>query len=126
MWKFYNNFDPPTHNNMKKELLKDEINNIALQIVKNRENKSTMMFNPQQAKFEPNWKAPEPEPMGRRYDEGARFFSINPRMHGVKHVPAPVAENLYELNRDLKLIDVMQAVNHVDYEIHPLFRKDRA
>jgi len=81
---------------MNKDLLKDEINNIALKLVKVREAKNTMRYNPDSGQLEGSWRVPEVESMNRKYNEGTRFFGIDPknRQVGLKFVPPPVAENL--------------------------------
>jgi hypothetical protein len=112
---------------LAKDLLKDEINNIALKIVKVRETKNNMRYNPDTGKLEGAWKVPEVESMNRKYNECERFYNINPniRPHGVKFVPPPVAENLQQLRSDPRVQHMGKGVQN-DYELHPLFRKERA
>lgn len=44
-WKSFNNYERKDHKFNQKEHLKDEINNIAMRIVKAREAKNNMVYN---------------------------------------------------------------------------------
>ena len=74
MWKFYNSYEQMDHQQKSKELLRDEINNITLKIVKAREAKSNMKYNPDTGKLEGTWKVPEVESISRKFNEGVRYY----------------------------------------------------
>ena len=89
-WKFFNSFEKKDLRHKTREILKDEINNIALRIAKAREVKESMSQNG-------TWRVPgDVEANARVIDEGSRFFrnDFQTKKHGLRYVPPPVAENL--------------------------------
>lgn len=75
--------------------MRDEINNIALRIVKIREAKNNMRYNPDTGLLEGDWKPKAVETLERKHNEANRFFKLpDARQHGLKYVPPPVIENI--------------------------------
>lgn len=74
-WKTFNNFERKDHKFNQKEQLKDEINNIAMRIVKAREAKNNMVYSIETGKMNGAWKVPEVEHMNKGLIEANRFFT---------------------------------------------------
>ena len=54
-----------------------------------------------------NWKVPEIEGLNRTFNEGTRFYNLPyQRVHGLKRVPPPVAENVQTLLDEAKLYEM--------------------
>jgi hypothetical protein len=71
-------------------MLRDEINNIALRIVKAREAKNNLRYNPDSGKIEGNWRVPTLEKVERAFTEQSRFFHFSHQKKvGLKFVPPP-------------------------------------
>jgi hypothetical protein len=86
-WKCYNSFERKDNAFKQKEVLKDEINNIAMRIVKAREAKQ------QNCAFtDSQWKVPDVEMISKTITEGNRFYNCfaYQKKTGVKFVPPPV------------------------------------
>ena len=77
-------------------MLKNEINNIALRIVKARDAKQNQTYNQDAEMMEGSWKVREIEAMNRNFNESTRYYNCFPyqRKHGLKYVPPPKAEHL--------------------------------
>ena len=94
-WKMHNNYERKDHFFKTKEVLKDEITNIAMRIVKAREAKSNMVYNHETGKLHGTWKVPEVELMTKNTDESNRYYNYSnnfkeARKTGLKFVPPPV------------------------------------
>ena len=82
-------------------MLRDEINNIALRIVKVREAKNNMKYNTESGSVDGAWRVPKIESMDRKFGEEARYFLMpHQRTQGVKYVPPPVHDHIYQLRQD--------------------------
>ena len=105
-WKMHNNYERKDHFFKTKEVLKDEITNIAMRIVKAREAKSNMVYNHDTGKLHGTWKVPEVELMTKNTDESNRYYNYSnnfkdARKTGLKFVPPPVGmEHSLEHLRD--------------------------
>jgi hypothetical protein len=105
-WKSHNSYEymnpHDTFKNNVKDILKQEINNIATDLALKRGTssnfgtpraKKNFGFNEvtQYNRSNSNWKVPVIESLERGFNEGARFY--NPfkeqRVHGIKYVPLP-------------------------------------
>jgi hypothetical protein len=49
-----------------------------MRIAKAREAKKNMSYNAENGTLEGNWRVPEIEAMNRHYEEGARYFRLQP------------------------------------------------
>jgi len=51
-----------------------------------------------------NWRVPEVEHFNRGFNEGTRYYNVFPeeRKHGLKYIPPPKAEYLYQLTDEQK------------------------
>ena len=111
-WKFYNSYERQDPHRKNKDLLRDEINNIALRIVKVREAKNSMKFNPQTRLHEGAWRVPDVEAMDKKFNEATRFFKLpEQRKNGLKFVPPPVTENFQQLKEEQKYFDQQRLAN---------------
>ena len=105
MWKSFNEYEQKDIQKQQKDTLRDELNNIALRIVKAREAKQNLLYNPLVegepllGNTEKSWKVGEVEHFNRGFNESSRFYNCFPyqRKHGLKYVPPPKAENLQQL-----------------------------
>lgn len=77
-WKFFNSFEKQDMKKKQKEVLKDEILSIAMRIAKAREAKKNMAYNADTGTLEGTWKVPEVEAMNRHFEEGNRYFRLQP------------------------------------------------
>lgn len=59
-------------------MLKDEINNIAMRIVKAREARENMDMSVDCTKAVGAWKVGDIEPVDRSFKEGSRYFDVFP------------------------------------------------
>ena len=78
-------------------MLKDEISDLAMRIVKAREAKENMEVSLETGQRVGAWKVPDVELMGRGLSEGNRYFDVfqHQRRYGKKLVHPPVlAETL--------------------------------
>jgi hypothetical protein len=104
-WKAFNSFEKVDQHSHNKDLLRDEINNIALRIVKAREAKKQLQKqigadkdSVQGSKSAcESWRVPEIEHFNRGFNEATRYYNLKPeeRCHGLKYIPPPKAEYLY-------------------------------
>jgi hypothetical protein len=81
----------------QKMMLKDEITDLAMRIVKAREAKENMEISTETGQKVGSWKVPDVEIMNRGVSEGNRYFDVfnYQRRYGKKHVNPPVlAETL--------------------------------
>ena len=54
-----------------------------------------------------NWKVPEVEGLNRTFNEGTRYYNLPyQRVHGLKRVAPPVAENVQSLVEEAKLYEM--------------------
>ena len=55
-----------------------------------------------------NWRAPEIEHFNRGFNEAARYYNLEPaeRTHGLKYIPPPKADYLYQLHDALKMSEI--------------------
>lgn len=103
------------YRNSVKESLKNEINNIAMDLAIKREasylspklmSPKTIrdQFNSTYNRSNSNWKSPKVESIERNFNEGSRFFSCKEgREHGLKFVSKPLADcNLQELKEEAR------------------------
>lgn len=93
-WKSFNFYDAPDHKNKTKDILKDEINNIAMKVVKARELKQNMTFNADTGKLHGQWRVGEIELFNKGFGEKNRYHNDQheDRHHGLKFVSPPIAE----------------------------------
>ena len=68
-WKSFNNFEKNDHKATKKQMLKDEITNIAMRIVKAREAQENLSFCEETGKLHGTWKVGEVEMMNKGFGE---------------------------------------------------------
>ena len=111
-WKFFNSYETQDYQLKTREMLKDEINNIALRIARAREVKNKMS--------QGAWLVPEIESNARVIDEGARFHrTALKKRHGRRYVPPPKAENLQQLVDEEKF----HSLNRPDYLKNSLYTR---
>jgi len=53
-----------------------------------------------------NWRVPEIEHFNRGFNEGSRYYNLDERVHGLKYIPPPKAEYLYQLHDALKMSEI--------------------
>ena len=103
MWKSFNEYEQESKQKHQKASLRDEINDIALKIVKAREAKQAEVgkklefgIDEELTSTVRNWKVPQVEHFNRGFNESSRFYNCFPyqRQHGLKFVPPPKAEHL--------------------------------
>ena len=88
--------------------MSNELMALALKVSKARDDAQNMTYNSDIKKMTGNWKVPEVESMNRTFNEGSRYYDIQPyqRKHGLRYVPPPVAENVQQLVQEQKLYDL--------------------
>lgn len=88
--------------------MSNELMALALKVSKAREDAQNMTYSSDAKKMTGNWKVPEVESMNRTFNEGSRYYDIQPyqRKHGLRYVPPPVAENVQQLVQEQKLYDL--------------------
>jgi protein tyrosine phosphatase len=79
-------------------MLKDEITNIAMRIVKAREAKTNMTFSEETGTLQGTWKVGEVELMNKGFNEANRYYNVFPyqRNHGLKFVSPPVGSETFQ------------------------------
>ena len=97
-WKFFNNYERQNIKRTQKDLLRDEINNLALKIVKVREAKNNMKYNQDAGMMEGSWRVPQVEKMDKRFSEHYRYFLFpHQKRNGLKYVAPPAGQELDQL-----------------------------
>jgi len=100
-WKAFNSYEKVDQQSHNKDLLRDEINNIALRIVKAREAKKQLQkqIGADKDSVQGSKSACESWRVhfNRGFNEATRYYNLKPeeRCHGLKYIPPPKAEYLY-------------------------------
>lgn len=117
-WKSFNNFEPE-RKFQQKQILRDEISNITMRILKAREAQKNMATYAQsegdERPLQKSWKVGEVELMTKGFSERNRYFNLFPcqRKYGLKFVSPPVAESsLHQLRLENDVYTKSQA-NHL-------------
>lgn len=103
-------------------MLKDEITNIAMRIVKAREASNNMAFSENTGKLHGTWKVGEVEMMSKGFSEQNRYFNMFPyqRNYGLKFVPPPVGSETFQ---QLKAESEHFHLNNPNYLLNGKFSK---
>ena len=91
MWKSFNNYEKKDMQYDQKSMLKDEITDLAIRIVKAREAKENMEVSLETGNLVGAWKVPEVELVHRGFAEGNRYYDVfqQQRRYGKKLVIPP-------------------------------------